>query len=457
MKKQGRILVVDDNEEILIALRLLLQDYFSEISCEKNPNLIPARLEQSSYDVYILDMNFKSGRYTGNEGIFWMNRILAKDPQAVIIFITAYGDIDLAVKAIKEGATDFIQKPWLDEKLISTVLSAYKLRSSRAEVHELKTKQEHLHRHYNKPGNKIIGTSDAINKILKQVSKVAGTDANVLITGENGTGKELVARAIHQHSGRASEVFVSVDMGAISSSLFESELFGHKKGSFTDAHEDRPGRFEIANHGTLFLDEIGNLPYTLQPKLLSVLQNRKVVRLGTNNPVPIDIRLITATNMPLERMVRQGSFREDLLYRLNTITIHIPPLRERIDDIPQLFTYFLEKFKAKYNKDRIKTDVSVISALQSYSWPGNIRELEHATEKAVIMNESGVITSADFSLGSSNMNNEKGEKETLNLEKNEIYIIRKAIESTRGNLSQASRILGITRKTLYNKINKYGI
>lgn len=456
MKKQGKILIVDDNEEILIALRLLLQEYFTDIECEKNPNLIPSYLEKGVYDVYILDMNFKSGRYTGNEGIFWMNKILEADPQAVIIFITAYGDIDLAVKAIKEGATDFIQKPWLDEKLVSTVMAAYKLKNSQSQVNELKARQEQLHEQLSRSNNKIIGSSQQIKKILTLVQKVARTEANVLITGENGTGKELIAKAIHRYSARSSEIFVSVDMGAVSSSLFESELFGHKKGAFTDAREDRPGRFEIAHRGTLFLDEIGNLPLDLQPKLLSVLQNRKLVRVGSNKPTPVDIRLITATNMPLERMVRKGTFRQDLLYRLNTITIHLPPLRDRVEDIPELFRYFLEKFKLKYAKDSMRFDNSVLTSLQSYSWPGNIRELEHATEKAVIMNETGILTAADFTLSQAG-NGVASYPDSLNLERNEVYIIRKAIESCRGNLSQASRILGITRKTLYNKINKYGI
>jgi len=457
MKKHGKILIVDDNEEILIALRLLLQEYFDEIDCEKNPNLIPSHIERNSYDVYILDMNFRSGRYTGNEGIFWMNKILEKDPQAIIILITAYGDIELAVKAIKEGATDFIQKPWLDDKLITTVLTAWKLRNSRTEVRELQKKQAHLHEHINKASNKLIGTSPPIKNLLKQINKVAVTDANVLIMGENGTGKELVARAIHQESVRANEVFVAVDMGSISGSLFESELFGHKKGAFTDAREDRPGRFEVANKGTLFLDEIGNLPLPLQPKLLSALQNRRIVRVGTNHHLDIDIRLITATNMPLDRMVRNGSFREDLLYRLNTITLHVPALRERADDIPALFKYFLAKFESKYAKPSLKVNGDIMGKLQSYHWPGNIRELEHAIEKAVIMCDSGVVGTSDFVFHRKAGELEADSYQNLNLEKNEIVIIRKAIESCGGNLSQASRILGITRKTLYNKINRYGI
>jgi len=456
MKKYGKILVVDDNEEILIALRLLLQDYFESVDCEKNPNLIPSRIERQAYDVYILDMNFRSGRYTGNEGIFWMHKILDKDPQAVIILITAYGDIDLAVRAIKEGATDFIQKPWIDDNLITTLLGAWKLRNSKG-ANELQRKQEHLHEQINKPNNKLVGSSKPMENMEKQIAKVAFTDANVLITGENGTGKELVARAIHHQSGRAGEVFIKVDMGSVSASLFESELFGHKKGAFTDAHDDRPGRFEIAHKGTLFLDEIGNLPLALQPKLLSVLQNRNIIRVGSNNPVPVDIRLITATNMPLERMLREGNFREDLLYRLNTITIHVPALRERVEDIAALFDYFLKKFEGKYAKTRLRVDADVLPKLQTYHWPGNVRELEHAVEKAVIMSDSGLITASDFVFHRKGDIPEDDSPQNLNLEKNEVVIIRKAIENCGGNLSQASRILGISRKTLYNKINRYGI
>jgi two-component system response regulator HydG len=457
MKKYGEILIVDDNEEILIALRMLLQDYFDSIDCEKNPNLIPSYIERKAYDVYILDMNFRSGRYTGNEGIFWMNKILEKDPHAIIILITAYGDIDLAVKAIKEGATDFIQKPWMDDKLITTVLTAWKLRNSRAEVKDLKRKQEHLHEQINRPSNKLIGFSAPMKNLEIQITKVAITDANVLISGENGTGKELVARAIHHRSKRSGEVFVNVDMGSVSGSLFESELFGHMKGAFTDALADRPGRFEIAHKGTLFLDEIGNLPLALQPKLLSVLQNRNIIRVGSNKPVPVDIRLITATNMSLDRMVREGSFRQDLLYRLNTITIHVPALRERIEDIAPLFNYFLRKFEAKYAKAKLKVDADVLPKLQTYHWPGNVRELEHAVEKAVIMSESGTMASGDFVFHRKGVVFESDAPQNLNLEKNEIVVIRKAIENCGGNLSQASRILGISRKTLYNKINRYGI
>ncbi len=455
MRKHGKILIVDDNEEILIALRLLLQDYFESIHCEKNSNLIPSHLEREHFDVYILDMNFKSGRYTGNEGIFWMNHILAKDPQAVVILITAYGDIDLAVKAIKEGATDFIQKPWADDKLVSTVLNAWRQRymAGNSPAH----KPDAGSRPDGRQMQRIIGSTPAMQALLKQVSKVAGTDANVLITGENGTGKELIAREIHRQSQRSGSVFVKVDMGAISSSLFESELFGHKKGAFTDAREDRPGRFEMAQKGTLFMDEVGNLPLELQSKLLSVLQNRQLIPVGSNKPMDLDIRLITATNMVLDRMVREGAFREDLLYRLNTINLHVPPLRERSGDIPELFRYFLGRFTDKYNKPGLVAGRDVLPALQEYHWPGNIRELEHAIEKAVIMSESDQISARDLLPQRVAGGGSDTPPQNLNLEKNEVFIIRKAIERCGGNLSQASRILGITRKTLYNKINKYGI
>jgi DNA-binding NtrC family response regulator len=456
MKKNGKILVVDDNEEILIALRFLLKDYFEVVDCEKNPNLIPSIVERSLYDVYILDMNFRGGRYTGNEGIFWMNRILDIHPAAVIIFITAYGDVDLAVKAIKEGAADFILKPWSDDKFVSTVLSAYKLSQSRCEEGRSGTGETPDRDIPGKHEQAIIGSSHPIKKVFRQVQKVAATDASVLLTGENGTGKELFAREIHRCSARAAEVFVSVDMGSLSGSLFESELFGHKKGSFTDAAEDRPGRFELADRGTIFLDEIGNLPLPLQPKLLSVLQNRQVTRVGSNKAVNVDIRLITATNMPLEKMVREGNFREDLLYRLNTIVINIPPLRERGGDIAGLFRYFLDHYSRRYNKGKLEAGNEILAALQSYHWPGNVRELEHAVEKAVIMSEDGRIRPEDFAFAHSGIAGPEID-ENLNLETNESYIIRKAIKKCGGNLSQAARVLGVTRKTLYNKIEKYGI
>ncbi len=452
MKKYGKILIVDDHDKTLQGLISLFNDHFNRIDCEKNPNLIPSYLSRDRYDAYVLKMNFKSSVYNGNEGIYWMNRIFEIQPGASVILTASNASIETAVKAIKEGASDFIQRPVNNELIRDSVLAVCKPRRGE----ERPVARMAVDRR--KPGAiNIIGGSEPMMKLLLQVSKVAATDANVLITGENGTGKELLARAIHKASNRAGEAFVGVDMGSLTGSLFESELFGHKKGAYTDAGEDRPGRFEIASGGTLFLDEIGNIPPNLQPKLLSAIQNRQVTRLGTNEPIPVDIRLLTATNMPLDRMVREGKFREDLLYRVNTITIHIPPLRERKGDIKPLFLHFKEKYEVRYAKSGLKVQPSTFDLLESWHWPGNVRELEHAVEKAVIMCDSGVITTDDFAFRRNGDAVIAGDTDCYNLQKNEMQIINRAIEQCNGNLSQASRILGITRKTLYNKISKYGI
>ncbi len=397
-------------------------------------------------------MNFKSGIHNGNEGIYWMNRIFELQPDASVILTASNARVETAVRAIKEGAADFIQRPVSFDVIRNSVLAICKPCRADSRLSDRKALDRRKPTAIN-----IVGSSEAMKKLLVQVTKVATTDANVLITGENGTGKELIARAIHKASPRAGEAFVSVDMGSLTGSLFESELFGHKKGAYTDAGEDHPGRFEVADHGTLFMDEIGNLPLALQPKLLSVLQNRQVYRLGTNTPVPVDIRLVTATNMPLDRMLREGKFREDLLYRLNTITIHVPPLRERRSDIKALFHHFKEKYEARYAKAVLEVKPDVFALLEDWHWPGNVRELEHAVEKVVIMCDSGFIKADDFAFRRNGESIIGGAMECYNLEKNEMRIINQAIESCRGNLSQASRILGITRKTLYNKINKYGI
>jgi DNA-binding NtrC family response regulator len=342
MKKYGKILIIDDADQMLLGLRSIFNDHFNQIDCEKNPNLIPSYLSRIRYDMYILKMNFKCGRLNGNEGIYWMNRIFERHPGANVVLTTTNGSVETVVRAIKEGAIDIVQKPWNNSDIVDTVLSACK--PFRADNRFAGKKAMDRRKPF---AIQIIGNSEPMRRLLFQIDKVAATDANVLVTGENGTGKELVARAIHRQSKRAGETFVSVDMGSLTGSLFESELFGHKKGSFTDAQEDRPGRFEMADGGSLFLDEIGNLPLDLQAKLLSVLQNRQVVRVGTNTPVSVDIRLVSATNMPLDRIVREGKFREDLLYRLNTITIHVPALRERKNDIKALFLHFKEKYEER--------------------------------------------------------------------------------------------------------------
>jgi two-component system, NtrC family, response regulator HydG len=454
MKNKGRILIVDDNEEILIALKLFLSNHFEIVDIQKNPDTILEIIHHQSYDVIILDMNFSAGVNTGNEGIYWMKKILEYDPLAIILFVTAYGDIELAVNSIKEGATDFIQKPWDDEKLLVTLLTAVKLRKSNLEIKKLRNKQMHLSENINKSFTMFIGNSPEMQKVFKTISKVAGTEANILILGENGTGKELIAREIHKQSLRSGEVFINVDLVSFNEGIFESELFGHMKGAFTDAKEDRAGRFEIASGGTLFLDEIGNLTLSMQTKLLAALQNREIFRIGSNKSIPIDIRLISATNKPLIDMISANTFREDLLYRINTIQILLPPLRNRVEDIPLLVNYFLVIYGEKYNKHELNVSNKGMDALLKYSFPGNVRELEHMVEKAVILCESGILKQEDlfFQQRIFHVSNKK----SLDLEMNEKQLILEALEKHKNNYTKASIELSISRKTLYNKIRKYG-
>ena len=453
MSKKGKILVVDDNEEVLIAVELLLSGYFEEIRTIKNPNQLTSILQKELFDVIILDMNFSAGVNSGNEGIYWLNEILKMDQNAIIVLITAYGEMDLAVKAIREGGTDFIQKPWDDEKFITTIKNAFKLRKSQKEISNLRIKQKHLNEDISEKFPDIIGSSPAINKVFKTIEKVAKTDANVLILGENGTGKELIAREIHKKSARSDEVFVNLDISALPDTLFESELFGYVKGAFTDAKTDKPGRIEVASGGTLFLDEIGNLSLTAQSKLLTVLQNREISRLGAHYKIPIDIRLICATNKSLQGMVAEGTFREDLLYRINTIQIENPPLRERCDDIPLLINYFKEKYENKYQKKSFIIEKDTIEKLKKYNWPGNVRELKHLVEKAVILSENNILDSNDFLI----TENLLGIKDTLDLSTNEKQLIIKAIKKNSGNYTLAAKELGVSRKTLYNKLKRYGL
>ncbi|MCA6075187.1 sigma-54-dependent transcriptional regulator [Fulvivirga sedimenti] len=457
--KTGKILIVDDNEDLLKAAKLFLKRHFGQVDLEKNPEVIPALLSNENYDVILLDMNFTKDVSSGKEGYYWLERILSIDPSAVVVLITAYGDVQMAVKAIKAGATDFVLKPWENEKLLATIYSAMRLRESRIEVEELRTRHKELSQKLNDRYGDIIGDSQAMIKVFETIDRVAATDANVLILGENGTGKELVARAIHQNSLRKDEIFVSVDLGSISESLFESELFGHKKGSFTDAKEDRAGRFENANEGTLFLDEIGNLTMNLQTKLLSVLQSRKVSRVGEHRERPIDIRLICATNMPLYEMVKENTFRQDLLYRINTIEIRLPALRERLEDIPVLAGHFLQVYNDKYQKEIRKLSEATIARMQKYQWPGNVRELQHAIERAVIMSQSQVLQPEDFNFGGS-MSRPDDENVTLdqyNLEDVEKILIRKVLQKYNGNITQAAQALGLTRSSLYRRLEKHGL
>jgi DNA-binding NtrC family response regulator len=454
--KKGKILIVDDNVQILDSLKILLKNEYEEIETIKNPNLIPEKIRSGNYDIILLDMNFAAGISTGNEGIFWLREILKLDPDAIVILITAYGDINLAVQSIKEGATDFITKPWDTEKLLVTLNTAYELRLSKLKVNSLKNKQKQLTEDIDKRFQMFTGTSIAMQEVLQTINKVASTDANVLILGENGTGKELIAREIHKKSKRSSEVFVSVDMGALTETLFESEIFGHVKGAFTDAKEDKAGRFETASGGTLFLDEIGNIPLSLQSKLLSVLQNRQITRLGSNKAIPIDIRLISATNKPVYNMVEDNLFREDLLYRINTIQIEVPPLRKRRDDIPGFVDYFLKQYSNKYEKPLLKITAEAYELLINYSWPGNVRELKHTVEKAVILSESVILKPEDFYLRQPKTDDNRV-SDSLKLTDTEKHTIEKVLEKCNGNLSKAAKMLDISRTTLYAKIEKYKI
>ncbi len=452
---KGTLLIVDDNQAILSSLVLIMKNEFEKVLPLTNPNRILEILGKNDVDVVMLDMNFKSGVHNGNEGLFWMRQIFGYDPGISVIIVTASGDIELAVKAIKEGAVDFILKPWEDSKLLATVNIAWQLRHSRLEASSLKKDNQLLKKEINMVGGKIVpGASPTMINVMNIVRKVAGTDVNVLITGENGTGKELVAREIHNLSKRAGELMVSVDMGSITESLFESELFGHVKGAFTDAREDRKGRFEQAHRGTLFLDEIGNLSLQSQAKLLSVLQNRYVVRVGSNKQIPVDIRLICATNCNLMQMVHDGRFREDLLYRINTILIEVPPLRDRVDDIPILANYFLRIHCERYGKGGIKLATHTMEKLSNYEWPGNIRELQHSVEKAVIMSDSLILKPSDFVFSSSPKNLIHKE---MTLNEMEHKLIADTIIRYGNNISVVALKLGITRQTLYNKMKKYNI
>jgi DNA-binding NtrC family response regulator len=454
----GKILIIDDNEDLLFAAKMLLKKYAKEVSIEKDPRRIPFLVNNNSYDVILLDMNFTEDTTSGKEGFHWLKQIKEIDPKAVVILITAFGDVEMAVKALKEGATDFILKPWQNEKLLATLTAASRLKESYDEVDKLSKKQKQLQSDAKKPYTEIIGSSAAMKNIFSIIDKVAQTDANVLILGENGTGKELVARAIHDRSLRKDEIFVGVDMGAITETLFESELFGHKKGAYTDAKEDRTGRFEIADQGTLFLDEIGNLSMPLQSKLLTVLQKREVTRIGSNKSIPVDIRLICATNLHVHEMVMDNTFRQDLLYRINTVEIFLPPLRERQDDIPTLAEHFLKIYSQKYRKTFKGFSASAIQLLQRYNWPGNIRELQHAIERAIIMADGDELDSRDFFFLSAKPMNEKiATPASFNLDEVEKTTIQRVIDKNGGNISKAAKELGLTRASLYRRLEKYGL
>jgi len=454
-KKTGNILILDDDEHILLTSRMVLKKHFHVVNVLSSPTNLLSTLSQLSYDVVLLDMNFSVGSTSGADGLKLLKIILEPNPETYVILMTAYGDIKLAVKAMKLGAMDFVIKPWDNEKLIATVKAACKFSQSKKEIRALKKRENILIETINQPSQKILGGSDAINHVFNTIAKVAPTEADVLILGENGTGKELIAREIHNRSMRQDKTFVHVDLGAISESLFESELFGHEKGAFTDAGEQRLGRFELASGGTLFLDEIGNLSLPLQAKLLSALQNREIFRVGSSAPIQIDIRLICATNQLLQEMVSKKTFREDLLFRINTVELHVPPLSERGQDVMILAQYFLEKFKKKYNKPKLKLSTSTNKKFMRYNWPGNIRELMHLIERGVILSEGDMLSAEDFML-----NHQTGPsipEGSLNLVELEKSAISMALDKNNGNLSKAAKELGLGRTTLYRKMEKYDL
>ena len=449
MSKTGTIIIVDDNKGVLTAVQILLKNYFAKIVTLSSPITLPAVLREEKPEVILLDMNFTTGINTGNEGLYWLHEIKKQCPEVPVVLFTAYADIDLAVRGIKEGASDFIIKPWDNLKLVRT------LQAAATSVPNGKRK-ENRKKEAGIVSTMYWGESNEMQQLRQLIEKVAATDANMLITGENGTGKEMLAREIHALSGRKNKELIPVDMGAITESLFESELFGHVKGSFTDAHIDRIGKFETANQSTLFLDEIGNLPYHLQAKLLTAIQRRSIVRVGSNAPVPIDIRLICATNRDLQEMVSREEFREDLLYRINTIHVEIPPLRKRKEDIIPLAERFIARFCQQYQKECMSLSPSAKEKLTAHPWYGNIRELEHTMEKVVIINDGPQIPAELFEL-SSTRRAEVPSKEASTLEEMEMQMIRKALDSCGGNLSAVAAQLGITRQTLYNKMKKFGL
>ncbi len=455
--KSGKVLIVDDDEDVLFSARLLLKQHYPIVRIEKNPEQVPSILKEEQYDIILLDMNFSGNATSGIEGFNWLKKILEIDPSAVVILITAFGTIEMAVKAIKDGATDFVLKPWQNEKLLATVSSAVKLSQSKQKIDDLLSRQKQLSEDIDQQFHEIIGVSDEIQKVFNAIQKVASTDANVLILGENGTGKELVARAIHRQSDRRNEIFLNVDLGSISESLFESELFGYMKGAFTDAKEDKAGRFEIASGGTLFLDEIGNLSPNLQMKLLNVIQNRQVTRLGSNKAKPIDIRLICATNKPIEDLKSEKYFRQDLLYRINTVEIKLPPLRKRTEDIPLLARHFLNIYCKKYNKPLKEINPGALTRLERYHWPGNVRELQHTVERVIIMNDAPVLQPEDFYFSAQDIKTDNLTLNNYDIEEVEKMLIVKAIDKYNGNLTKAAKELGLTRASLYRRLEKYGL
>lgn len=453
----GNILIVDDDKDVLDTAIMFLKQKFKRVTGLEDPGGIVKMISKSEFDVILLDMNFRKGDMEGKEGIYWLKKIREADQEVTVIMITAYGDIKLAVETMKEGASDFLLKPWKNEKLFATILAALELKQSKIALKKLKGAQERISEDIDKPFAEIIGDSPAMNRVFELITKVADTDANVLILGENGTGKELVARALHRMSSRRSEVFIRVDLGSLTETLFESELFGHVKGAFTDAKSDRAGSFELASGGTIFLDEIGNLSLPLQAKLLTAIQSKIIKRVGSNKEITIDARLICATNMPLYSMAdkEKPEFRRDLLYRINTVEIRVPSLKDRQEDIPLLARYYLKLYSHKYNKKGLKIDPSLLKQMASYTWPGNVRELQHTMEKAVILSDGEYIEDQGIIVDRGKTSQDA--EEPVTLEDMEKVMIERSVQNNKGNLSKVAGELGITRATLYRKMEKFGI
>lgn len=451
-KNQANVLIIDDDKDILLAAETFLKRHYQKVVTLNDPKRIPELMENYAFDIFLLDMNFAMGLNTGQEGLHWLKRIIGINPNAVVVLMTAYGDVELSVQAIKLGAVDFVLKPWKNDKLLATLNSALLLSQSRKQISQLNQRQQELT--YNNDKAKVIGESSALKKVLTLTEKAAKTDANILILGENGTGKEVIAHEIFQQSARANEIMLSVDLGAVSENLFESELFGHVKGAFTDANSNRPGRFQAASGGTLFLDEIGNLPLHLQAKLLRVIENKEVTPVGSDKAIKVDVRLICATNMTLKELVDEGAFRADLFYRINTLQLELPPLRQRTSDIPLLLAHFIDINARKYQLPEKTITEQALTLLCQYSWPGNVRELAHAVERALILSDNEQLTEEDFILND-NSRAKTEIFENCNLARIEKLAIHQAIEKHQGNISHAAQELGITRASLYRRLKKH--
>ena len=454
---EANVLVIDDDDDILLSAKLFLKQHFKQVVICKSPKEINVLLSHNDIDIILLDMNYQKGTSDGREGLYWLEHILSIDKDYVVILMTAYGNVELAVQAIKKGATDFILKPWENEKLYATLSAASKLRSSTKKVKKLEKIHSSMQTDLARKFENIIGSSAPIKQLQHTLLKVAPTDANVLILGENGTGKQVFAYELHKHSLRKNHIFMHVDLGSLNENLFESELFGYAKGAFTDARDDRPGRFELADNGTIFLDEIGNLSMPLQSKLLTVLQNRTVTRLGESRERKVNVRLITATNMPLNEMVAKGTFRQDLLFRINTVEFMLPPLHQRAEDILLLANHFLHTFSTKYHKNIGRINDKAAQLLLNYHWPGNVRELQHVIERAIIMAEGLEINTDDLQLSPQRFGSSNQAAVPLDLEEMEKMMVQKAIEHHKGNISRAAAELGLTRAALYRRIEKFGL